>query len=147
MQRKDSGRGDAVDNFRLITCLSLMWKRITGIIANEVYLHMEITTSWQTNKKDVKKCRGTKHQLLIDKSIMKDSKRRHTNLAMAWIDYRKAYDMVPHSWINECIEMFGIAKNVTFLKDSMTRWQTELIAYAESLGEVRIKTKRNFSRR
>jgi len=28
---------------------------------------------------------------------------------MAWIDYRKAYDMIPHSWIAECLELFRIA--------------------------------------
>ena len=38
---------------------------------------------------------------------------------MAWIDYLKAYDMVPHSWIVECLEMFGIAENEkTFPIDS-----------------------------
>ena len=31
---------------------------------------------------------------------------------MAWIDYRKAYDLVPRSWVNECMEMFGIAENL-----------------------------------
>ena len=41
--------------------------------------------------------RGTKDQLLIDKAVLKDCKKRHTNLSMAWIDYRKAYDLVPHS--------------------------------------------------
>ena len=51
-----------------------------------------------------------------------------------------AYHMIPHSMINEGIEMFGIAKNVEmFLKDSMTRWQTELTVYGESLEEVKIK--------
>ena len=24
---------------------------------------------------------------------------------MVWIDYRKAYDFVPHSWILECLDM------------------------------------------
>ena len=32
--------------------------------------------------------------------------------AMAWVDYKKAYDFVPHSWVNECMEIFGIAENV-----------------------------------
>ena len=41
--------------------------------------------------------RGTNDQLLIDKTIVKDCKRQLTSLAVAWIDYRKAYDMVPHS--------------------------------------------------
>jgi hypothetical protein len=32
--------------------------------------------------------------------ILKDAK-VGKNLSMAWIDYKKAYDMVPHSWIKE----------------------------------------------
>ena len=59
-----------------------------------------------------RKSRGTKDQLLIDKTILKDCRKRRTNLAMAWIDYRKAYDFVPHSWILECLDMLGIADNV-----------------------------------
>ena len=31
---------------------------------------------------------------------------------MEWIDYKKAYDFVPHSWITECMELFGIADKV-----------------------------------
>ena len=30
---------------------------------------------------------------------------------MAWIDYKKAYDMVPHSRIIECLDLFGVAEN------------------------------------
>ena len=62
-----------------------------------------------------------KDQLLIDKAILKGRKR--TNLAMAWIDYRKAYDFVLHNWILECLDMFGIADNVRkFLEKSM-KWK------------------------
>ena len=42
--------------------------------------------SYQSNKKDAGKSRGTKHQLLINKKI----------LGMTWVDYNKAYNMVPH---------------------------------------------------
>ena len=31
---------------------------------------------------------------------------------MAWIDYKKAHDFVPCSWIKECMELFGITENV-----------------------------------
>ena len=51
-------------------------------------------------------------QLLIDKTVLKDCKKRYTNLSMVWIDYRKAYDLVPHSCVNECLQMFGIAENL-----------------------------------
>ena len=72
--------------------------------------------------------------------VLRDCKKRHTNLAMAWIDYKKAYDMVPHSWISECLEMFGIANNVQdFLNNSMKSWKLELNASGKTLGEVDIR--------
>ena len=51
-------------------------------------------------------------QLLIDKMVLRDCKKRRANLSLAWIDYKKAYDMVPHSWITECLDMMGCAENV-----------------------------------
>ena len=39
---------------------------------------------------------------------------------MASIDYRKAYDMVPHSWIIECLENMGVNDEIIrFFKESM----------------------------
>ena len=58
---------------------------------------------------------------------------------MAWIDYRKTHDMVPHSWIVECMSMFRIANNVkAFLESSMKNWKTELTSSGGSLGHVNI---------
>ena len=34
---------------------------------------------------------------------------------MAWIDYKKTYDMVPHSRIIECLDLFGVAENIKSL--------------------------------
>ena len=84
--------------------------------------------------------RGTKDQLLTDKNVLKDCKKRYTNLSMAWIDYKKAYDFVSHSWINECMELFGIAENVrNFLEKSMEQWKLSLTSNGEDLGEVDMK--------
>ena len=38
---KDHSKGNAVDNFRPISCLSLMWKLMTGVIAEVMYKHLE----------------------------------------------------------------------------------------------------------
>ena len=39
---------------------------------------------------------------------------------MAWIDYQKAYDMVPYSWIVKSLEMIVAPINVIkFLDNSM----------------------------
>ena len=84
--------------------------------------------------------RGTKDQLLIDKTVLKDCKKRQTNLSMTWIDYRKAYDLVPHCWVNESMEMFGIPENLrTFLQKNMQQWRLSLTANGEDLGEVNVK--------
>ena len=67
----------------------------------------------ETKKKGYRReSRETKDQLLIDKTVLKDCKKKHTNLSMAWIEYKKEHDFFPHSWINESMELFGTADNV-----------------------------------
>ena len=34
---------------------------------------------------------------------------------MAWIDYRKVYDFVPHSWILECLDMLDNVRSLSLL--------------------------------
>ena len=105
--QKDPTKGNAAGNYRPITCLPLMWKLLTGMIAEETYDYLENMKLLPEEQKGCRrKSRGTKDKLLIDKTVLKDCKKRHTNLCMAWIDYKKAYDLVPHSWINECMEIF-----------------------------------------
>ena len=118
-----------------------MWKRLTGMIAEEMYNYLEQEKLLPDEQKGCKRgSRGTKHQLLIDETVLKDWKKRHTNLSMAWIDYKKAYDFVPQSWIKECMEMFGIAENVrTFLEKSMEQWKLLLTSNGEDLGEIDVK--------
>ena len=138
---KDTSKGNAADNYRPISCLPLMWKVLTGIVADQIYTYMEERELFPDEQKGCKKkARGTKDQLLIDKTIIKSCKRRHTNLSIAWIDYRKAYDMVPHSWIIECLNMIGVADNLKeLIRRSMPRWKTILTAGKQELGEVSIQ--------
>ena len=54
---------------------------------------------------------------------------------MAWIDYKKAYFMVPYSWTKECLDLFRVAENIkTLLINNM-----EKCAGNSELGEVDIK--------
>ena len=48
----------------------------------------------------------------IDRTVIKEAESRNKNLAMARISYKKAYDMVPHLWIIECLDLFGVAENI-----------------------------------
>ena len=121
--------------------LPLLWKLLTGILAEELYEHLEQANILLWEQKGCRKgSRGTKDQLPIDKMIVKNCKKRLTPLAVAWIDYRKAYDMVPHGWIEKCMNMFGVVVNVrSFITESMKHWSTELNAGQSRLGNVKIK--------
>ena len=135
--QKDPAKGNSVENFRPITCLPLMWKLLTGI-SGDMYCFMENENLLLEEQKGCRrKSRGAKDQLLIDKTILKDCRKRRTNLAMTWIDYRKAYYFIPHSWILECLDMFDIADNVrSFLEKSMKNWTPLLTTNGSDLCEV-----------
>ena len=63
-----------------------------------------------------------KDQQLIDRMVLQNCKRRQTNLAMAYVDYKKAYDIIPHSWILESLQLVGAADNImNVLEKSITK--------------------------
>ena len=81
-----------------------------------------------------------KDQLLVDKTILENCRRRLTNLSTTWIEYRKAYNMVPHSSILKCLNMFGTARNIIILiGNSTANWKTVLTAGGIKLRQVDIK--------
>jgi len=53
-----------------------------------------------------------KDQLIISTAIYEDCRRRNKNLRIAWIDYQKAFDSVPHSWEEKSIEMVGVNSKI-----------------------------------
>ena len=118
-----------------------MYKVMTAMISDSMYKHLEVNKimPWEQNG-CAKRSRGTKDQLLIDKNIIRDCRTHKKNLVMGWIDYRKEYDMVPHSWIEEVMRVMEIADNIKkFMLDSMQRWKIRLEYEGKQLGEVRIK--------
>ena len=145
--QKDKSKGNVASNYRPITCLPLMWKLLTSVIADQIYAHLDQEKLLPEDQKGCRKgSRGTNDLLYVDRGVIKEVKSRNKNLAMAWIDYKKAYDMVPHSWIIECLDLFGVAENIKcFLVNSMEKWKVMLCSRNSELGEVEIK--RGFSRR
>ena len=98
---KNAEKGCVSSNYRPITCLSVVWKLFSNILSKMIYVHMYKHLQSNTllpyeQKGCYVNSRKTKDQLLIDKLLMLDSRQNHKNLSMAWIDFRKAYDSVPH---------------------------------------------------
>lgn len=74
-----------------------------------------------------------KDQLLIDKAILRDCKRRHINLTNTWIDCQKVYDLIPpfgdikvsgHLWKNNTRE---------FIQQSIESSKVELTSCGKML--------------
>ena len=66
------------------------------------------------------------------------------NLSTSWIDYKKAFDSVPHSWILKCLQMYKIHPVlITFIEESMSQWKTNMtLVHKEEVletGPIRIK--------
>ena len=123
--QKDLRKGNIIENYCPIVFLSLMWKLLTEVIAEKIYDFIEHEKLLPKEKKESRRGRvGTKDQLLIYKTVLKDQKKRHISLFMVRIDYRKAYDFVLHSPIKDCLELFGIENNVkNVLKKSIEQWK------------------------
>ena len=138
---KDPTIRNAVEKSRPITCLLLMWKLFSVVLSEKIYDHLEVEQLFPEEQKGCRKCsRGTKEQLLVDKMVMRNCKKRKTNLSRAWIDYKKAYDIVPHSWILETLQLTWVAPNIQRLVGaSMKNWRTTLMSNGQNLGDVNIR--------
>ena len=133
--QKDKVKDNAVSSYRPITCLPLMWKLLEGVILAQIYALLDQEKLLPEEQKGCwKGSRGTNDLLYIDRAVIKEVTSRNKNLAMAWIDYKKAYDMIPDSWIIECLDLFGVAENIKSLSANSMLWSRNF-----ELGEVEIK--------
>ena len=139
--QKDPSKGTAPNNYRPITCLPIMLKIQTAQIREKIYYSLRSRGLFPDEQKVCcKGSRGTAELLFIDQTILNESKTRRKNLAMAWIDYKKAYDTLPQSWILHCLKMYKISHEViNFIEQTMKTWRVELTAGGRSIAETKIQ--------
>ena len=88
----------------------MMWKILTAQIRDEIYNSLTSRGLFPDEQKGCcKGSRRTAELLYIDQHILHESKTRRRSLAMVWFYYKKAYDMVPHSWIINSLKMYKIS--------------------------------------
>ena len=63
--QKDSSKRNAVDNYRPISCFPLMWKFMTGTVAESIYNFLDVNEKLPVEQKGCKKeSRGTKRSII-----------------------------------------------------------------------------------
>jgi len=105
-----------------------MYKTVTGIIAKRISTHFKEQSFLPAERKGCHPgSKGCKDQLMISKIIYEDCRTRNRNLNIASIDYQKASDSLPHSWVENSTALVGMnSKIVRFCKLSMEKWNTML---------------------
>ena len=79
------------------------------------------------NIKDVNRILWLQRRVVDEKDVAGKSRSCHRNLSTAWIDYRKAFDSVPHTWTLKVLQMYKISTTIiNFLTTSMKLWKTNL---------------------
>ena len=116
-------------NCRPIICLPTLYKILTSVIADRAYEYLDENELLPKEHKGCKKgSYGCKDQLLINKMILEHCRKMKRNLSTAWIDYRKAFDSVPHSWILKTMQTYKVSPTlINLLNHSMSTWKTTMI--------------------
>ena len=119
----------------------MMWKTLTAQIKEKIYYSLTSRGLFPDGQKGCRKrSRGTAQLLFIDQHILNEIKTRRKNLAMAWIDNKKVYDMLPQSWILHSLKMYKISHEViNFIEKTMKTWRVELTARGRSIAETKIQ--------
>ena len=70
---------------------------------------------------------GTTEQLLLNKNIIKEVKSLRRSLTTVWLDYKKAFDSVPHSWLIYALKLAKVPLDIINAISNLTNcWYTIL---------------------
>ena len=80
---------------------------------------------------------GTADHLIINKMVISNVKLKHRNISTASIDYKKAFEYVPHCWIIDTLKIHKFDSITTnFLRKIMNNWRTSLYLNHED-GQIK----------
>ena len=105
-----------------------MLKLYTSCINQFLHDHCEInkivTTEQAGGKKDIWDCLEL---LMISKMILGEVIKHKRSIVMAWLDYQKAFDAVPHKWVLIVLKLAKVPQLViSAIETLMQKWSTNL---------------------
>jgi hypothetical protein len=121
-----SGSHDDPANFRPIACLNTCYKLVTSFVT--AYLHQYVTERRLLPEEQIalrKGVWGCTHALILDQTMIADAlNQKQRPISVAWIDYSKAFDSLPHSYIKWLISALQVPKPLgQFIKKLLNSWK------------------------
>ena len=104
---------------------------LTGAASRVLMHHAERFQPLSEEQKALRKGRrGCLDALAIDQAISKERKDREADMSVAWLDIRKAYDLVPHKMIKDALKNCTAPQWVQQLIKAVTpEWKTSVVAW------------------
>ena len=76
---------------------------------------------------------GCPEQLIINKTILDQVKKNRRSLITIWLDYKKAFDSVPHEWLFTDLKLAKVPnKIIEAIRKFSNQWSTNLIINGKS---------------
>ena len=115
-------------NQRPITCLNTMYKWITSVLRHFHNVHLKQHGLMQIDQRGAKeKSSGTVSNLLVDDMVLRDARLHHRIVFCYWVDVRKAFDSVSHSWLIKMLVIHRFpTKLVTLFTSIMQNWSVRI---------------------
>ena len=94
------------ENYRPIALQNSMYKMYKSILNYFLEDHCRVNNILGIEQAAAKKGSwGCTDQLLINKAIMEEVKSKRRNLVCIWLDYKKAFDSLPHDWLIKALHL------------------------------------------
>ena len=121
----------AISNQRPITCLNNMYKWYTSIIKMKSDEHLKKYKLMQVDQRGAREeVSGTTDNLMIDDMVQRDAILHRRNLFTTWIDVRKAFDSVSHSFLIEILKIHRFPEKIVLaVKNIIETWNIVLVIY------------------
>lgn len=115
------------DQYRPITCLNTCYKLLTAVMSIMIADHVRESDIMPAEKKALRKGRrGCLDALLVDQAVVGEARAAKKALSVSWIDYSKAFDRVPHGWLDLVLRTTGVPGKVRrCLLSLMLKWRSE----------------------
>ena len=121
-------------NYRPIACLNLTYKVYTSCL--KIFLtdpcdqNNIIASEQAADKKGVWGC---VKQLLLNKAVMSKVKKKRRNIFTVWLDYKEAFDSVPHEQLLYVLQIAKVPAQLTEeIKHLTNQWSTVLDIIGET---------------